>query len=392
MAGDVQAVLRNLGQLEREVEADDGASTYLMRVKPYRDLNNVIDGVVITLVDISERKQLDRDRAHLAAIVEFSEDAIMSHDLAGSITSWNTGAEKMYGYSAAEVLGRPMSTLLADDQADDWPAMLARLRAGEVISSLEVSRTSRAGHRVQASLTISPIRDTAGKIVGASAVARDIAERKAVEERANLLLAELDHRVKNILAVVSAVVTQTLKSGATLEVAKEEIEGRITAIAHAHGLLTIHGGVEGSLRDLVATELAPYQQQGKQIIEGDDVSLSSKSSLIFALAIHELATNAAKYGALSTPQGRVSVNWTLADTAAGRVLEFVWVETGGPRVDPPSHRGFGTRLFEQSLARGLSATVERDFLPSGIRCRILLPFSEDVGRLRRSAPSVEPCP
>lgn len=384
LAGDVQAVLRNLGTIEREVVSQDGASTYLLRIRPYRDLSNVIDGVVITLVDISERKQLDRDRSHLAAIVEFSDDAIISHDLRGVITSWNAGAEKMFGYSAPEILGQPMTALLAENQADEWPRTLTRLRAGEVISSLDVSRTTQGGRQIHASLTISPIRNTEGAIVGASAVARDIAERVEAQERASLLLAELDHRVKNILAVVSAVVTQSLKSDTPLDLVKREIEGRITAIARAHGLLTGQGGVEGALLDIVTTELAPYVQ-GNVAISGDPVALTSKSSLIFALAIHELATNAAKYGALSDPAGRLAITWRVATTPGGPVLEFDWLETGGPPVQTPSRRGFGTRLIEQSLERGLSATVVREFLASGVKCSIRVPFADDLGRLIEKA-------
>jgi two-component system CheB/CheR fusion protein len=377
---DVENVFRNLGQVEREVESEDGSSTFLLRVKPYRDLSNVIDGVVITLVDISERKKLDRDRARLAAIVEFSDDAIISHDLNGSITSWNAGAERMFGYSSQDIVGNPMATLLADDQADEWPATLNRLRAGEVISSLDVNRTTQKGRQIHASLKISPIQNAEGTIVGASAVARDIAERVEAQQRANLLLAELDHRVKNILAVVSAVVMQSLKSDAALSDTKREIEGRITAIARAHGLLQAHKGVEGSLEAIVRTELAPYEQ-GNFTINGDSVVLTSKSTLIFALAIHELATNAAKYGSLSTPSGRLAVTWKVRNEPSGSTLEIDWLETGGPPVRAPARRGFGTRLIEQSLERGLSAKVERDFLESGVRCSIHLPFPQDVGRL-----------
>jgi two-component system CheB/CheR fusion protein len=382
LALDTKLVLRDLKSVEREVESSDGKATYLLRIKPYRALNNVIDGVSITLVDISERKSLDKARAHLAAIVESSEDAIISHDLDGLITSWNTGAQKIYGYAEAEIIGEPMSTLLADDQIDEWPASLARLRKGEPITNFDISRTTKDGRAIHLSLMISPIRDDAGKIVGASAVARDIAERKAAEERALLLMAELDHRVKNILAVVSAVVSQTLHSGGLPKTISAEIEGRVMAIARAHNLLTEHGGTEGSLRDLIATELRPYEHVNNISLAGADVILTSNASLTLALAVHELATNAAKYGALSVAGGQLSVSWRILDERSPQQLVIEWRETGGPPVTPPSRRGFGTRLIEVGLVRGLGATVDRAFAETGVCCSITLPFTTDVGGVR----------
>lgn len=383
---DATVVLRDLSSIEREVESGDGNSTYLLRMRPYRDLNNVIDGVSITLVDISERKRLDRDRAHLAAIVASSEDGIVSHDLEGLITSWNSGAEKIYGYAAAEVIGLPMSTLLAEDQVNVWPANLARLRQGEVIANLDVSRTTKDHRQIHVALTISPIRDERGAIVGASAVARDIAERKAAEERALLLMAELDHRVKNILAVVSSVVTQTLRSGGRPDEVSAEIEGRIMAIARAHNLLTDQGGIDGSLGEMIATEVKPFDRGRSTSAIGPDVVLTSRSSLSLALVIHELATNAAKYGGLSVEGGRLDVVWQVNGSGDALRLEIDWRESGGPPVAKPSRRGFGTKLIEISLVRGLGATVEREFLEAGVRCRIAIPLKPDVGSVRTIDP------
>lgn len=379
---DAKLVLRDLTSVEREVDSKDGTSTYLLRIKPYRALNNVIDGVSITLVDISERKHLDRARAYLAAIVESSDDAIISHDLDGLITSWNAGAQKIYGYAANDILGAPMSTLLAADQVDEWPANLARLRKGDSITNFDISRTTKNERAIHLSLTISPIRDAKGKIVGASAVGRDIAERKAAEERALLLMAELDHRVKNILAVVSSVVSQTLRSGGSPEILSGEIEGRITAIARAHNLLTNRGGTEGSLRDLIATEVRPYQQRNNVILTDDDVLLTSRASLTLALAVHELATNAAKYGCLSVAGGQLSVSWRVIDGGGLQQLEIEWREAGGPSVTPPKRRGFGTKLIEVSLVRGLGATVDRAFVETGVCCSIVIPFTADIGSIR----------
>lgn len=384
---DIATVQRDLGSLEREAESEDGAATYLVRVKPYRDLNNVIDGVVITLIDISDRKRLERDRAHLAAIVTSSQDAILSHDLNGKITSWNPGAETIYGYSADEIIGQPMSRLLDDVQINEWPDNLTRLRRGELITDIDIGRVTKDDRVIHVSLTISPMRDKSGTIIGASAVARDIAVRKAAEDRAETLMAELDHRVKNILAIVSSVVTQTLKADGTNETARADIEGRIQAIARAHGLLTELGGAECSLRGLVATELRPYEQRDNVVMSGVDVVLSSRASLGLALALHELATNAVKYGALSTETGHLDVSWRVTGAEGKPELEIVWLETAGPPVVPPSSRGFGTKLIEISLVRGLNAKVNREFLSTGVRCEISVPFAEDIGRIRSADPS-----
>ena len=379
---DIATVLRDLGSIEREAQSKDGAATYLVRVKPYRDLNNVIDGVVVTLIDISDRKRLERDQAHLAAIVASSEDAIISHDLEGKISSWNAGATKIYGYTASEMIGQPMSTLLDDTQIDEWPQNLARLRQGEPVTDIDISRVTKGDRVVYVSLTISPMRDSQGVIIGASAVARDISTRKIAENQTKLLMAELDHRVKNILAVVSSVVTQTLRAGGTLEAARGEIEGRIQAISRAHGLLTELGGVESSLLELVSAELLPFMQGQNVVISGPEVMLTSRTNLSLALAIHELTTNSAKYGALSTEAGHLEVTWRVIGVNSTSELEIMWLESGGPPVVPPARRGFGTKLIELSLVRGLGAKVERKFLESGVRCEILVPFTEDIGRIR----------
>lgn len=380
---DCRTVLRDLRTIEREVQSDDAVSSFLMRIKPYRDLKNVIDGVVLTFIDITDRKRAERDRAQLAAIVESSEDAIIGHDLDGIVTSWNRGAEKIYGYKADEIIGQPMSTLLGEEQIDEWPANLDRLRQGQAIHNFDISRMSKGDRPIEVSLTISPIRDEGGRIVGASAVARDIAERRAAEAQAALLMAELDHRVKNILSVVSSVVSQTLKSGGPPEAMRLEIDGRIKAIARAHTLLTRGGNAEGALLDLVRTELAPYDHIANITISGDDVVLSSSAGITLGLAIHELATNAAKYGALSVPEGHVDVSWRVSE-GNPPLFTLVWRESDGPPVNPPTGRGFGTKLIERSVAHGLGATVKREFRKDGVHLEISAPFVVDIGSLRRS--------
>ncbi len=387
---DVQQVLRTLAPIEREVTVAEGGASYLMRVRPYRDLNNVVDGAIVAFVDISERKQHEQARARLAAIVESSQDAIIAQDLEGVITSWNAGAEQLYGCPAAQAIGQPLAMLLSGALPDDWPQVLARLQRGERIAQFDSLRVARDGRTTDVSVTISPVREADGRVVGASVVARDVSERRRAERKASLLLGELDHRVKNILAIVSAVVSQTLKHSSTPEAFAAEVQGRIQAIAQAHGLLTQAGQGEIALRGLVMTELAPYKRAtGNVSIEGDDVALTPRAGMALALAVHELASNAAKYGALSTPSGRLAVTWTTAGGAGGRTLRLTWVETGGPAVRPPSRRGFGTTLIERALSSDLDAEVSREFLASGLRCAIGIPLTDEVGHVRAAGEAKE---
>lgn len=379
---DVREVIRTLVPISREVSLRTGDQTYQMQIRPYRDLRNVINGAVVTFVDITERKRHEDARANLAAIVEGSEDAIIGHDLAGRVLTWNAGATAIYGYTPKEAIGLPVSTLLGEKREDDWPALLVRLQAGETISPLDTVRMTKSGRPIDVSLTISPIRNSAGVVIGASAVARDIAARKRTEQQSALLLGELDHRVKNVLAVVSAVIGHTLKSSESVNSFATAIEGRLTAISRAHSLLTEAGKADCSLDMITRTELAPYGGGVERVtISGGDIALTPKAGMMIAMAIHELTTNAAKFGALSTTAGRLSVTWEVAGPPGQPMLGIRWVESGGPLVQPPTRRGFGTIVIERVLADDFDAEVARKFLPSGLECLIDIPLTSEVGAI-----------
>ena len=237
---DVQQVLQTLIPREREVALTAGGTSYLMQVRPYRDLNNVIDGVVITFVDLSERKRHEQARSRLAAIVESSQDAIISHSLDGAVTSWNDGARRLFGVPAAAAVGQPMPALVRDALPWDWQDMLDRLGRGERLPSLECSGIAADGHPVELSVTISPVQDGQNPIAGVSLVARDISARKAAEQKAVLLLGELDYRVKNILAIVSAVISQTLKTSATPEAFAAEVSREASRERGSQGTYSLH--------------------------------------------------------------------------------------------------------------------------------------------------------
>ena len=174
------------------------------------------------------------------------------------MTSWNSGARQLLGFPASDAIGRSASALLAGI-VPDWPSMLAQLETGERITHDDSVFVSLAeGRPIAVAVAVSPVRDAGGAIIGASVVARDISDRKAAEQKAALLLSELDHRVKNILAVVNAAVSQTLKTARSPEEFGDELEGRIGAVAQAHGLLTQAGGGEVMLRDVIVMELAAH--------------------------------------------------------------------------------------------------------------------------------------
>jgi two-component system CheB/CheR fusion protein len=380
---DARRVLTSLVSIEREVSLAEGGLSYLMQVRPYRDINNAVDGVVITFVDISERKRHEQARARLAAIVEWSHDAIISYDMAGIITSWNNGAEQLLGYSVAEAIGQPIAAILKGPQPCDWLELIKTLPESEAVADFDSIKTTKDGRSAEVSVTISPLREADGTVVGGSVVVRDIGARRAAERKALLLLSELDHRVKNILAIVSAVVTQTLNTSHSPDAFAAEIQGRIGAIAKAHSLLTQSGHGDLLLRALVTTELAPYDHgDGNIDIGGGQVSLTPKAGMALAMAVHELASNAAKYGSLSAPAGRLSVTWMVARRADGPVLTLTWTETGGPPVVQPTRRGFGSSLIERGLAHELDAEVKQDFLPEGLRCTITIPMSGEIEHVR----------
>lgn len=242
----------------------------------------------------------------------------------------------------------------------------------------DTTRWTKDRRPIGVSLAISPIRDANGRVIGASKVARDVTERLESEKHRRLLTAELDHRVKNTLATVQSILLLTGKRVTTIDEFRAAFDKRLMALAKTHNLLTRSHWKSVSLRDMLAAELSPYGDEGKQrfSIVGADVLLTPKQALALGLGFHELATNAAKYGALSVPDGGlVEVSWE-ACTPDGE-LEIKWSESGGPTVEKPSTRGFGSRLIERGLQSELDAQVKFEFRPQGIRCLMRIPLTPE---------------
>lgn len=326
-------------------------------------------------VDITERKRAELAIGRLAAIVESSDDAIISKDLDGVITSWNRGAERLFGYENAEVLGKPITILIPDDRLDEEPAILARLRNGERIDHFETIRRRKDGSLIDISLTVSPLRDNLGRIVGASKIARDITDRKAAERLQNTLLREMKHRLKNNLSTVLAIARHSFGGHGSEGEDFRKFEGRLLALSKGHDLITREAWDSADLADLVVQVVATYGSERFEM-DGPSVRLSPKSALALTLALHELATNAAKYGALSVPSGHVTVAWQIEHSDPPH-LAFRWQEQHGPPVSQPAQKGFGSQLVERALAFELNGEVRIMYNPEGVICEVTAPLSAE---------------
>lgn len=377
---DATRVMRDLSVIEREVNIHGDGLSFLMRMRPYRRADDVIDGVVITFVDISERRRYEEDRARLAAIVDSSDDAIISKDLNGIIKSWNPGAERLFGYRAGEVVGESITVLFPPDLLGEESLILERIRCGENIDHYDTVRQRKDGGLVKVSLTVSPIKNAGGDIIGASKIARDNTERAQDEDRKALMMDELNHRVKNTLATVQSIAVQSLR-GVSDDQSLQNFATRLVALSRTHDLLARENWESVSLRDLLLQELEPYRSEEGAgfVVEGPDIKLDPKATLALGLAIHELTTNAAKYGALSKPGGQVRATWDIVKHSEAGVLRLEWVETGGPPVKKPERKGFGWTVIQRGLSLELDGEVQIDFNPSGLACTIDIPLPAGGG-------------
>ena len=444
------------------------------------------------MIDITERKAAEEAAARLAAIVESSEEAIFAKTLRGVITSWNKGAERLFGYSAADMIGQSIWTLIPEDGEHEEINILNTIRTGQPVASHDSVRLHRTGRRIHVAVSVSPILNPQGLVVGASTIARDvtdrkrqteqlrenearlrlalrsaragawdfdlrrrelhwspemfalygldpargqptrealakrispahrkrarrefatamlqggsftlefpvvrpdgteiwtalagdvikdergrpvsargidqdITERKNWEKRQAMLLRELSHRVKNTLAVVQSVARQTLRSSPDPRSFVEAFEGRIRSLAASHSLLTEAAWSGAKLDTIIHHQVAAMvnDYHGRFRLRGPDVVLSAEMATQLGLVLHELATNAAKYGALSVPDGGVDILWSVTRNR----LRLMWREHGGPRIEkPPAFSGFGTLLITSSATK-----VAQRFTPDGLVCKL----------------------
>lgn len=383
---------RPLRGVEAIAERPDGTRVpFLAYPSPLFDASGALIGAVNTLVDITERheaeqriRQSEARYRDIAAIVEFSEDAVLTKDLNGVITSWNHGARKLFGYTADEAIGKSITILIPAERHDEEPAILARIRHGERIEHYETVRQRKDGTTIHISLTVSPVKDPKGKIVGASKIARDITERRRAEEQQQLLLREMDHRIKNLFALVGGIVSLSARSATTAEELASALRDRLMALSRAQSLTlsvplanNTRTELSTTLHTLIQTILTPYEgeangDRARFVVGGPDIPLAGSMVTSFALLLHELATNAAKYGALSTPAGRIDISCSENDS----LFALTWQERGGPQIESqPDSEGFGTVLARLTVRDQLRGEISRDWKCEGLTAR--LTFSRD---------------
>ena len=381
LASDARQVLADHRTLERRAAHSVTGAQYLIRLLPYRARDEQVAGIVVTFLDITATVEVEQalrasdDRFRRIAA---SVPALLF--IAGPDMAWeyvNPPFYELTGQPEGSALGDGWLAVLHPDETDANRALWRQAQADGVTVEHE-ARLRRADDTwCWFLIRAVPELDPAGQVLRWYGSCTDIDERRLSEKHQGMLLAELQHRIKNILAVVRSVLTRTLESSSDIDHFATHLAGRIGALARTQSVAacTPEGGV--MLEDLVYQELASHggQDERQVQVEGPLVKLPAKIADTLGLTIHELATNSIKYGALAVPTGRVEVRWEvgLGATDADRCLSLEWRETGVPLTDlNPKRRGFGRELIEQGLPYELGAVTELQFRPGGLHCSITL--------------------
>ena len=321
----------------------------------------------------SDKAVLEGAGAYFLSIVEASRDCIRVISAEGFVEYMNAQGQVVFEIDDFEGRNR------LKYWPDMWPAesrpavehALRRALAGEATAFRAICPTAKGALRWW-DTTVSPILDE-GRVTRVLATSRDVTGEMRAEAHRQLLVNELNHRVKNTLATIQSIASQSLRNAGVDLAVRGALEGRLMAIAATHNVLTDENWSAASLRQIVDGSVTPYRSNpGQLTISGDDLMVSPKPAVVLALAFHELAINALKYGALSSAGGHVDIGWSVA---GGERLDICWTEQGGPAVSPPERRGFGSRIIELALPNELGGAVDLDYRPEGLRCLIRAPLA-----------------
>jgi two-component system CheB/CheR fusion protein len=384
LISDARRVLANLTPIVHEIRSRDGR-WYDVRLRPYRTVEDKIDGIVLTFVDMTDRRQTEealrtseRKLRQQIQLVELSRDPIFIWEFSGTIMEWNRGSEQLYGYTREEAVGKKKNELLRTIVPGRSFAELRVKLHDEGSWSGELKHRTKDGRELIVESSI--ILETVGGQQLALESTRDVTERKAWETQQRLLLRELTHRVKNTLTVVQSIAHQTRRFSKSYEQFTDSFDGRLAALAVAHSLLVDSDWRGADLGALARKQFEPYvgSNPDRVKITGAAIFLPADVATPFGLVFHELATNAAKYGAFSRRAGTVDLSWSEETRNGHPALTVIWRERGGPKTTEPKAKGFGSELIERAIP---NATVRREFVAGGVICTIevLLPKAPAVG-------------
>lgn len=359
---------RPVRNVEALAQRPDGTLVpFLPFPTPLRDGDGSVVGGVNTLVDLSEVRRMDAAAHHLSAIVESSFDAIVSKNLDGVITSWNAAAERLFGYSSEEAVGKSVTMLIPADQQGEEPRILERIRRGERVDSFETIRRRKDGKLIPVSLTVSPVRSASGRIVGASKIARDVSAAKESEHRIRALMREVNHRVKNQYAVILSMVRETNKRSKSADAFERLVRERIMALARSHDLLVAADWKGATIAEVLLAQIRAFTVGDRVSTSGPSVVLSPTAVQHLGMAFHELGTNSIKYGVLSGTQGTIAVSWEVIEIQDRAFLRLIWNEQDGPRVQNiATEAGFGSVVLRRVAPQALSGSGELLFGSNGL--------------------------
>lgn len=349
---------------------------------PRFDADGAFLGYVGSVIDIDERREAEQrlrdSEERLRLATEAADVGFWDVDLVNDLLIWPASVKAMFGISPdVPVSLDDFYAGLHPDDRDETSAAFAAAAdpAARALYDVEYRTVGKEDGVIRwVAAKGRGVFDAGGRCVRVIGVAVDITDRKRAELHQRLLVNELNHRVKNTLAIVQGLAQQSFKGGRELPAARHAFEGRLAALSAAHNLLTRENWEAVSIHRIVSDAIAPYRRDGGSAftVDGPELLLGPKTAVSLALAVHELATNAVKYGALSSPAGSVAIDWRVVD---GR-LRLTWRERDGPRVEPPTRRGFGSRMIERGLAAELGGTVGIDFDPAGVVCTVDAPLPE----------------
>jgi len=371
---DVEKVQRDGSVVERDLDLKESARAYVMRIRPYRTMQNIKEGVVITFVDITDRKHTERELTTKEAHLRLSQQAAR----VGSF-SWEIATGRVVR------LGDVYATWglqAGEDLRSQWLALVLPEDRGRVEAETSDVLTGHRAHihleyRIKAHQLrwveehAEILRDHNGRPVQVVGIHVDITDRKLAEERQTFLTRELQHRTENLIQVIQSIANRSLSGDRPLDAARDAFVARLQSLGKAQELLTNTEWQGAPLEKVIAHELEPFA--ARVSVQGPFVMLSSSATQGFALVIHELGTNAIKYGALSTPAGKVAIRWSVEENGGRPTFVFRWQERGGPTVRAPATLGFGTTLLQ--LAIGGTDSARTDYAREGFSYTVEAPLS-----------------